>query len=176
MKVKEILFKKRKEKNMTQKDLAKILGISSKYLSDLECERKPISKNCLAMLDEIFKFSDDELKILLNKNNSKEKTEEKKISEEKELKEKVEEIILTYKFIREHHNDYAIIAKINRNLIELHKTMESYIAEIEISISGANEFVFNKVEGPIKKTIKRLEENEKRLLNLSLKEVIIEIK
>ena len=57
----------------------------------------------------------------------------------KKLKEKEREILETYELIRQQHNKYAFISKINRNLIDMNNSMEKYISELEIMIANKND-------------------------------------
>lgn len=157
----EIIKKYRKINKMTQIQVAELIGISSNHLSEVERGSKGISKKTIYKLNNIFSFNDDELKTLLK--TTKEK--ETKIKE-KELEKKEKELIETYDFIRQHHNVFSMAAKINRNLIELNKCMENYLSEIEILLDKENEKLFSQVERPIKVTLKRIKEKEKRLEKL----------
>lgn len=90
----------------------------------------------------------------------------KRISKKEELEKKEKELLETYDFIRQQFNSYSMIAKINRNLIEMNNCLENYLSEIEILLNMSNKNIIDKIERPIKVTLKRIREKEKRLENL----------
>lgn len=157
----EIIKKYRKINKMTQFKVAELVGISSNHLSEVERGSKGISKKTVYKLNNIFSFTEEELRILLKINKEK----EVKIRE-KELEKKEKELIETYDFIRQHHNIFSMASKINRNLIELNKCMENYLSEIEILLNKEDDKLLSQVERPIKVTLKRMKEKEKRLEKL----------
>lgn len=156
----EVIKKYRKLNKMTQVQVAELVGISSNHLSEVERGTKGVSTKTIYKLNNIFSFTETELKILLKTSKREMKVKEK------ELEKKEKELIETYDFIRQHQNVLSMAAKINRNLIELNRYMENYLSEIEILLDKEDEKLFSQVERPIKVTLKRIKEKEKRLEKL----------
>lgn len=157
----EILRKYRKNNKLTQIQLAELVNVSSNHISEIERGNKGASKKLILRLNDIFSFKDSDLETLFK--NVKEK---KEISKKEELEKKEKELLETYDFIRQQLNIYSMIAKINRNLIEMNKCMENYLSEIEVLLNMNNKNIIDKVERPIKVTLKRIQEKERRLENL----------
>lgn len=163
----EIIKKYRKMNNMTQIQLASTIGISSNHLSEIERGKKGVSDKTVKKLNLLFNFSEVEMEILLNKKN-------KPIlhSKYKRLEEKEKELQETYDFMRQQYFVPSMVAKISRNLIELNKSMEHYLSEIEILLDERNNELISKIERPLKVTLKRLKEKEKRIERLLMAEEI----
>ncbi|WP_321330495.1 helix-turn-helix transcriptional regulator [uncultured Ilyobacter sp.] len=173
------LVKKYRLKNkLTQKELGNLLGISSKYVSNIENLRKPVPKKMIVFLVDNFTISKEDTQTLeSNKNNKLINTKkEKSLSKrEMELNQKEKEILATYDFIRENHFILSKVAHINRLLIELNNSMEKYIAEIELSLFEDDVELIKKVSPAIKTTLKRVSEKKNRLESLIAKSKTIEI-
>ncbi|WP_320046498.1 helix-turn-helix transcriptional regulator [uncultured Ilyobacter sp.] len=178
----ELVKKYRLKNKLTQKELGNLIGISSKYVSNIETLRKPAPKKMVDFLVNNFNISKKDTEILKldkkqNKNyNLTNTNKEKSLSKrEIELNKKEKEILATYDFIRENHFILSKVAHINRLLIELNNSMEKYISEIELSLFETDEELIKKASPAIKTTLKRINEKKNRLESLIAKSKTIEI-
>lgn len=139
-----MLKKIRVKKNLTQKELGEILGISNQMVSKIESGNISISEKLLKKIIEIFP---KELSIIPEKKYSK-----------KEINEFEKEVLETYEMLREEKNPFTAIASFKRSLINLNQE----ISKTSININTLEENPdFKKIsirlKRPIKTTLKYLE-------------------
>ncbi|CAL7878760.1 helix-turn-helix transcriptional regulator [Fusobacterium necrophorum] len=141
MDIEKISKNLRKKYKMTQKDLAKILGISHQTISLLERGKYYPSKK---IIDSFIK------------NFPLEFTEKK--APEFKLEQFEKEILETYELLRESKNPYTAIASFRRVLIDLNQSISESSIIIN-TLQGNNNFreTIPRIKRPIKTTLKYLE-------------------
>lgn len=167
----KLIKKKRTELGIKQKEMAKVIGISTPYLSDIETNKKIPSKALTFKIDDFLEKKRRKEKKKLEIDN--EMTNEKKYTK-RELKEMEQEIIETYELMRIEKNPFSKIAVIQRSLIEINKVMEENMIILETALEPLNEIISKKLKRPLKTTIKNFEKNKKKLENLLTNEYLIE--
>ncbi|WP_306583907.1 helix-turn-helix domain-containing protein [Fusobacterium ulcerans] len=154
-----IISRHRKNKNMTQKELANILEVSSNHLSLIENNKKGISKKLLEKLKNIFDFSINEKEILSSsiKRLVIDKEMISKLKEkERELERKEMELIDTYDFIREHHLVLSKKAAVNNLLINYFSETEKLISDLELKLINENSEFIEGIKPVVKTTMKKI--------------------
>ena len=139
-----MLKKIRVKKNLTQRDVGKILGISNQMVSKIESGNTSVSKNLVKKIIENFP---EEFSVIKEKKYTK-----------KEISEFEKEILETYEMLREENNPFTAIASFKRSLINLNQE----ISKTSININTLEENPdFKKIsirlKRPIKTTLKYLE-------------------
>lgn len=139
-----MLKKIRVKKNLTQRDVGEILGISNQMVSKIESGNTSVSKNLVKKIIENFP---EEFSIIKEKKYTK-----------KEINEFEKEILETYEMLREENNPFTAIASFKRSLINLNQE----ISKTSININTLEENPdFKKIsirlKRPIKTTLKYLE-------------------
>jgi putative ATP-dependent nuclease subunit A len=167
----KLIKKKRTELGIKQKEMAKVIGISTPYLSNIETNKKIPSKTLMFKIDDFLEKKRRKEKKKLEIDN--EMTNEKKYTK-RELKEMEQEIIETYELMRIEKNPFSKIAVIQRSLIEINKVMEENMIILETALEPLNKIISKKLKRPLKTTIKNFEKNKERLENLLTNEHLIE--
>jgi len=167
----KLIKKKRTELGIKQKEMAKVIGISTPYLSNIETNKKIPSKTLTFKIDDFLEKKRRKKKKKLETDN--EMTNEKKYTK-RELKEMEQEIIETYELMRIEKNPFSKIAVIQRSLIEINKVMEENMIILETALEPLNEIISKKLKRPLKTTIKNFEKNKEKLENLLTNEHLIE--
>lgn len=154
MEVSKILKNIRKKKNLTQRELGNILGISNQMVSKIENSIAIPSKILTKKIIDLFP---DEFYPFIEKKYSK-----------INIKEFEKEIMETYELLREENNPYTAIASFRRNLIKLNQEISETSININ-TLQGNDNFKYTipKIKRPIKTTIKYLES-----ITNQLKEII----
>lgn len=139
-----MLKKIRVKKNLTQRDVGEILGISNQMVSKIESGNTSVSKNLVKKIIENFP---EEFSVIKEKKYTK-----------KEINEFEKEILETYEMLREENNPFTVIASFKRSLINLNQE----ISKTSININTLEENPdFKKIsirlKRPIKTTLKYLE-------------------
>lgn len=139
-----MLKKIRVKKNLTQRDVGEILGISNQMVSKIESGNTSVSKNLVKKIIENFP---EEFSVIKEKKYTK-----------KEISEFEKEILETYEMLREENNPFTAIASFKRSLINLNQE----ISKTSININTLEENPdFKKIsirlKRPIKTTLKYLE-------------------
>lgn len=139
-----MLKKIRVKKNLTQRDVGEILGISNQMVSKIESGNTSVSKNLVKKIIENFP---EEFSVIKEKKYTK-----------KEINEFEKEILETYEMLREENNPFTAIASFKRSLINLNQE----ISKTSININTLEENPdFKKIsirlKRPIKTTLKYLE-------------------
>lgn len=154
-----IISRHRKNREMTQKELAKVLGVSSNHLSLIENNKKGISKKLLGKLKNIFEFSVDEnevlsssVKRLIINREMISRIKEK----ERELEKKEMELIDTYDFIREHHLTLSKKAAVNNLLINYFSETEKLITDLELKLINENSEFVEGIRPVVRTTMKKI--------------------
>ena len=80
-----------------------------------------------------------------------------------QLKEYEKEIIDTYDYIRADERFLTRVARIQRELIDLNTEMDKRITEIEFLIKDDDIQVLDRLERPLRTTLKRIESQKLRL-------------
>jgi hypothetical protein len=142
--ISNMLKKIRVKKNLTQRDVGKILGISNQMVSKIESGNTSVSKNLVKKIIENFP---EEFSVIKEKKYTK-----------KEISEFEKEILETYEMLREENNPFTAIASFKRSLINLNQE----ISKTSININTLEENPdFKKIsirlKRPIKTTLKYLE-------------------
>ena len=137
----------RKKYNLTQKSLAKALGLSRQMIYLMENNKAKASKKTINLL--IKKFPTDFEK------------QEKKYTK-KEISEFEREILETYEIMRNENNIFSKIAAINRVLIDLNKELEGKMLILDTLITDDIN-IKNKIKNPIKTTLKNLKKYQTHL-------------
>lgn len=155
-----MLKKIRVKKNLTQKELGEILGISNQMVSKIESGNISISEKLLKKIIEIFP---KELSIIPEKKYSK-----------KEINEFEKEILETYEMLKEEKNPFSAIASFKRSLINLNQE----ISKTSININTLEENPeFKKIsirlKRPIKTTLKYLDLIKNQLIDILNDDYII---
>ncbi len=94
-----------------------------------------------------------------------------------QLKEYEKEIIDTYDYMRADERFLTRVARIQRELIDLNTEMDKRITEIEFLIKDDDIQVLDRLERPLRTTLKRIESQKLRLqeiLNPSMELEVIE--
>ena len=94
-----------------------------------------------------------------------------------QLKEYEKEIIDTYDYMRADERFLTRIARIQRELIDLNTDLDKRITEIEFLIKDDDIQVLDRLERPLRTTLKRIESQKLRLqeiLNPSMELEVIE--
>ena len=94
-----------------------------------------------------------------------------------QLKEYEKEIIDTYDYMRADERFLTRIARIQRELIDLNTDLDKRITEIEFLIKDDDTQVLDRLERPLRTTLKRIESQKLRLqeiLNPSMELEVIE--
>lgn len=168
----ELIKKKRTELGIKQKEMAKDIGVSIPYLSNIETNKKIPSKILELKINNFLEKKERK------KNKKKLKTDVKSTQEKKytkqELKEMEQEIIETYELMRMEKNPFSKIAVIQRSLIEINKVIEENMIILETALEPLNEIISKKLKRPLKTTIKNFEKNKEKLENLLTNEYLIE--
>ena len=138
-----MLKKIRVKKNLTQRDVGEILGISNQMVSKIESGNTSVSKNLVKKIIENFP---EEFSVIKEKYTKK------------EINEFEKEILETYEMLREENNPFTAIASFKRSLINLNQE----ISKTSININTLEENPdFKKIsirlKRPIKTTLKYLE-------------------
>lgn len=167
----KLIKKKRTELGIKQKEMAKVIGISTPYLSNIETNKKIPSKTLMFKIDDFLEKKRRKEKKKLEIDN--EMTNERKYTK-RELKEMEQEIIETYELMRIEKNPFSKIAVIQRSLIEINKVMEENMIILETALEPLNKIISKKLKRPLKTTIKNFEKNKERLENLLTNEHLIE--
>ena len=167
----KLIKKKRTELGIKQKEMAKVIGISTPYLSNIETNKKIPSKTLMFKIDDFLEKKRRKEKKKLEIDN--EMTNEKKYTK-RELKEMEQEIIETYELMRIEKNPFSKIAVIQRSLIEINKVMEENMIILETALEPLNKIISKKLKRPLKTTIKNFEKNKEKLENLLTNEHLIE--
>lgn len=168
----ELIKKKRTELGIKQKEMAKDIGVSIPYLSNIETNKKIPSKILELKINNFLEKKERK------KNKKKLKTDVKSTQEKKytkqELKEMEQEIIETYELMRMEKNPFSKIAVIQRSLIEINKVIEENMIILETALEPLNEIITKRLKRPLKTTIKNFEKNKEKLENLLTNEHLIE--
>ena len=139
-----MLKKIRVKKNLTQRDVGEILGISNQMVSKIESGNTSVSKNLVKKIIENFP---EEFSVIKEKKYTK-----------KEINEFEKEILETYEMLREENNPFTVIASFKRSLINLNQE----ISKTSININTLEENpdfkkISTRLKRPIKTTLKYLE-------------------
>ena len=168
----ELIKKKRTELGIKQKEMAKDIGVSIPYLSNIETNKKIPSKILELKINNFLEKKERK------KNKKKLKTDVKSTQEKKytkqELKEMEQEIIETYELMRMEKKPFSKIAVIQRSLIEINKVIEENMIILETALEPLNEIITKRLKRPLKTTIKNFEKNKEKLENLLTNEHLIE--
>lgn len=160
MDISNIIKKIRVKKNLTQKELGEILGISNQMVSKIESGNISISEKLLKKIIENFP---KELSIIPEKKYSK-----------KEITEFEKEVLETYEMLKEEKNPFSAIASFKRSLINLNQE----ISKTSININTLEENPeFKKIsirlKRPIKTTLKYLDLIKNQLIDILNDDYII---
>ena len=161
----ELIKKKRTELGIKQKEMAKDIGVSIPYLSNIETNKKIPSKILELKINNFLEKKERK------KNKKKLKTD---VKSTQELKEMEQEIIETYELMRMEKNPFSKIAVIQRSLIEINKVIEENMIILETALEPLNEIITKRLKRPLKTTIKNFEKNKEKLENLLTNEHLIE--
>lgn len=168
----KLIKKKRTELGIKQKEMAKAIGISTPYLSNIETNKKIPSKTLASKIEDFLE------KKLRKEKKKKLEIDVESMSEKKytkrELKEMEQEIIETYDLMQIEKNPFSKIAAIQRSLIEINKVMEENIIILETILEPLNQNILKKLKRPLKTTIKNFEKNKEKLEKLLANEYLIE--
>ena len=92
-----------------------------------------------------------------------------------QLKEYEREIIDTYDYIRADERFLTRVARIQRELIDLNIDLDKRITEIEFLIKDDDIQVLNRLERPLRTTLKRIESQKLRLKEILSPSLEIEV-
>ena len=160
MDISNIIKKIRVKKNLTQRELGEILGISNQMVSKIESGNVSISEKLLKKIVENFP---KEFSIIPERKYSK-----------KEITEFEKEILETYEILKEEKNPFSAIASFKRSLINLNQE----ISKTSININTLEENPeFKKIsirlKRPIKTTLKYLDLIKNQLIDILNDDYII---
>ena len=92
-----------------------------------------------------------------------------------QLKEYEKEIIDTYDYMRADERFLTRIARIQRELIDLNTDLDKRITEIEFLIKDDDIHVLDRLERPLRTTLKRIESQKLRLQEILIPSLEIEV-
>ena len=175
----KILRNYRIQNNLSQPQLAEILGVTAGYISNLENLRKPLSKNIKLFLLNNADLSEEEKDFLqsLTKSNlslsSRLKQREKELNErEKQLNKREREILSRQHKLRTADSSLALQADIREQLIKINSLVDKEIAVLEFHCQLADEKMFDYFKGSIKLTVNKLMNGAHKLEKIASKNII----
>ena len=92
-----------------------------------------------------------------------------------QLKDYEKEIVDTYDYIRADERILTRVARIQRELIDLNTDLDKRITEIEFLLKDDDIQVLDRLERPLRTTLKRLESQKNRLKEISSPSFEIEV-